>query len=116
MFSNGLEGATIMHATLASLTTPASLFSPAAAGSLLQNARQSLPAADILCVHQGQHLHVRDRKGMVVSAQRGTLWVTQDGNVRDWILEAGQSQRFDGRADLLITAMSDAAIRLGVQS
>jgi hypothetical protein len=115
MFSDEPEGATTMHATIATLTTTASLFSPATAASPAKQGLPSPPADGILCVLQGQHVHLRDGKGMVVTSQRGTLWVTQDGDARDWILEAGASQTFDGHADLLITAMSDAAIRLGNQ-
>ena len=102
-----------MHTIFANTT---SLFSARAAGATTQQAVRLSSTEKLMCVLQGQHVHLHDGEGQVVTAQRGTLWITQDGNVRDWILEAGESVGFDRHADVLITAMSDAAIRLGSES
>lgn len=98
-----------MHATI---LNAASLFSAARADIATgQRVRMQSGNAPLL-IAQGQHLHIHIARSHVITAERGTLWITQDGQLRDWILESGQSQGFDGNADLLITAMSDASLRV----
>ena len=98
-----------MHAIIAN---PASLFSAARAGVVSDQGVHTGPADQSMCLIQGQHVHLHDGKEHVVTARRGTLWITQDGDARDWILEAGESAGFDRHGDILITAMSDAALGL----
>lgn len=68
--------------------------------------------ARLVTVPEGKHLRLNDRNSHTVTAMRGTLWITQDGDVRDWILERGESMVFERATDILISAMSDATIRL----
>ena len=98
-----------MHATI---PNAASLFSPRRADTATPQGVQPRGIDARLFVVQGQHIRAHGAKRLVVSVETGTLWITQDGCLRDWILESGQAQAFDRNADLLITAMSDASLRV----
>lgn len=57
-------------------------------------------------------LHLRGA-AVCVMAEHGTVWVTQDGEPDDIQLDAGQWQRFDGRARLIVSALGgDARVRV----
>jgi hypothetical protein len=55
-------------------------------------------------------LRVVDEPGTVIHVRSGELWITQEGDVRDYYLTAGQSftVRCDGTA--LATAMSQSEV------
>lgn len=56
------------------------------------------------------HLHGQP---VCLYAERGTLWVTQDGEPDDVQLDAGQWRRFDGRARLTVGSLGgEAAVRV----
>lgn len=98
-----------MHVTNSNI---ASLFVSASATERSQPSTRASVDTALMSVRQRQHVHLHDRIRHVVTAVRGTLWITQDGDVRDWILEDGESMVIDRDADILISAMSDATIRL----
>lgn len=99
----------------ATTTNAANLFSRTRAGVIPEQAACHALMGKQRCVLQGQHVHLSIGKETVVTVVSGTLWVTQDGDVRDWVLEAGESKRFDHTADVLITAMSNATMRVASQ-
>ena len=98
-----------MHATSSNVS---SLFISTTAGTCLQPGAQAGVDPALMRMRRGQNVRLRNEDGHVVTAVCGTLWVTEDGNVRDWILERGESKVFDRDATILISAMSDATIRL----
>ena len=102
-----------MHATI---PNAASLFSTHGTGVATRRCVRPGGIEAPLLVVQGQHIHLHGCKRHVVTVEIGTLWITQDGRLCDWILEAGQSQTFDQNADLLITAMSDASLQVSQES
>jgi hypothetical protein len=51
-------------------------------------------------------LHVR--KGQGIECRSGQLWITQDGDPRDMILEAERSFMFDRNGQALVSALEDA--------
>jgi hypothetical protein len=51
-------------------------------------------------------------KGRRVECLGGVLWVTQDGDRRDIILEAGDAFDFDRAQGVLISALQDATYLL----
>lgn len=56
------------------------------------------------------HLH---GEPVCLFAERGTLWVTQDGEPDDVQLDAGQWQRFDGHAAIMVgTLGGEAQVRV----
>ena len=44
-----------------------------------------------------------------VLAQRGSLWLTCDGESADWVLDEGMSMLLDGSRPALVTAIGAAA-------
>ena len=50
--------------------------------------------------------------GRRVECVSGSLWVTQDGDLRDIVLKAGESFAFDHKGDALISALDDSSFLL----
>jgi hypothetical protein len=54
-----------------------------------------------------QRLH--DAQGNLVLCLGGTLWLTQEGDIRDIVLEAGDEARIERDGLTILSAMSDAS-------
>ena len=52
--------------------------------------------------------HVHAEKGRRVECVAGSLWITQDGDLRDIVLGAGEAFDFDRRGDALLSAFADS--------
>jgi hypothetical protein len=52
--------------------------------------------------------HVRGDKGRRVELLSGSLWITQDGDLRDVVLSPGEGFDFDRRGDALLSAFADS--------
>src|SRR5688572_12846579 len=51
-------------------------------------------AANEITLRKGQlHTWTGNHTGLVIEARAGTIWLTQDGDVRDIVLRSGQSFR-----------------------
>ena len=61
--------------------------------------------ADGLFLEQRAMLHIARGAGLLISANTGTLWITQDGKLDDIVLTAGQWHRIDGDAVVLASAL-----------
>ena len=60
------------------------------------------------CVHR-----IESAKGMEIACVRGAIWVTQERDLRDWILMAGQSVVLERAGLAVIYAFKDALIISG---
>lgn len=58
----------------------------------------------------GQHLRLRGRVGWTVRALAGTAWITQDGDIRDVVLETGEGFVLDREGDALVSALGAASV------
>ena len=47
-----------------------------------------------------------------VTVKRGSVWVTQDGNREDYVLEAGQSLRITGDETVIVSALRTSEVAL----
>jgi hypothetical protein len=63
-------------------------------------------------LRRGATLRIDDGQPHVIDVFEGLVWVTQDGDPRDVILEAGESFRFDGPGLTLVQAFDDARVLL----
>ena len=63
-------------------------------------------------LRRGATLRVDDGQPHVIDVFEGLVWVTQDGDPRDVILEAGDSFRFDGPGLTLMQAFDDSRVLL----
>jgi hypothetical protein len=70
------------------------------------NARADIPAFEL---HPRSPLRLRVSAGRHLSSVTGTAWVTIDGDLRDIILEPGDSHEFDRLAHVMVQAMGGDA-------
>ena len=61
--------------------------------------------ADGLFLEQRAMLHIARGAGLLISANTGTLWITQDGKLDDIVLTSGQWHRIDGDAVVIASAL-----------
>jgi hypothetical protein len=52
-----------------------------------------------------------DRRGDVISCTNGTIWVTQEGDMRDYILDRGQDFWVTRRGTLILQALENAQFK-----
>ena len=57
---------------------------------------------------KGRIRHVHADKGRRVECLTGSIWITQDGDLRDIVLGAGEAFDFDRRGDALLSAFADS--------
>jgi hypothetical protein len=57
---------------------------------------------------KGQLQRIDNGAGTLVSCLSGTLWLTQEGDLRDIVLEAGDEARIDRNGTSCLSAMDDA--------
>lgn len=60
-------------------------------------------------VGAGECMRLEAAPGVQLRARSGTLWITVDGDLRDFVLEAGQRLTLDSDATVLISALHGAA-------
>ena len=57
-------------------------------------------------------LGLQRRAGDRIECVSGAVWVTQDGDLRDIVLNAGESFRLDRNGRALVSALADAGVIL----
>lgn len=55
-------------------------------------------------------ISLRDRAGEHIECLDGSLWITQEGDVRDMVLEAGEGFTLDRRGTAVVYALEDACL------
>ncbi|MGZ5206163.1 MAG: DUF2917 domain-containing protein [Caldimonas sp.] len=65
-----------------------------------------------LPLDKGRIRHVRRGLGRRVECLSGVLWITQDGDLRDIVLEPGEAFAFDQPGDAWISALADSRFLL----
>ncbi len=55
-------------------------------------------------------LRLRDRDGDRVECLDGSVWITQDGDPRDIVLDAGEAFTLDRRGTTLVYALANARV------
>jgi hypothetical protein len=61
-------------------------------------------------IGRGDLVRVRNGSGASITIDRGTAWLTQDGDRRDVVLEAGGSFRLDRAGVAVVSAHAAAAV------
>jgi hypothetical protein len=70
-------------------------------------------SATELCLSPRQTLSLVDAAGVRITAYQGSLWLTQDHDVRDIVLRAGESFTVDAQGVVIVQALDAARIGLG---
>ncbi len=68
------------------------------------------PAGRELQLDKRQHVTLRVAVGWGVQALSGAVWITQDWDIRDIVLEAGQSFAIDRPGTVLVSALDQATV------
>ena len=61
-------------------------------------------------LRKGEALHLHHALGQRIEALDGRLWITMDGDLRDIVIDAGESFTVDRSTKVLLSAMSDARL------
>jgi len=61
---------------------------------------------------RGGQLRIVDGRGLLIHVWRGSLWITQERDRRDIVLEAGDSFRLDRNGVALVKAWDDTVLSL----
>jgi hypothetical protein len=61
---------------------------------------------------RNEQLRIEDGRELLVHVWQGTLWITQEGDARDILLQAGQSFRLDRDGTALAKCWDDAVLAL----
>ncbi|HEY2187860.1 MAG TPA: DUF2917 domain-containing protein [Caldimonas sp.] len=57
---------------------------------------------------KGNVRHLHGESGRRVEVVSGALWITQDGDLRDVVLQPGDGFDFDRNGDVLLSAFDDS--------
>lgn len=68
------------------------------------------PAGETLLLRGTQHMQIHDAAGWTVKALAGSVWITQDGDIRDVVLEAGESLTLDRKGPALLSPLGEAKL------
>ena len=63
-----------------------------------------------IAIRPGSTLRVKDAAGLVVQVTEGTVWLTQEGDSRDYYLHANDWLRLDRAGTAVISAMRGRAV------
>lgn len=68
------------------------------------------PCGETIALDAIQTAHLRDASGWTIRALDGSVWITQDGDIRDVVLEAGQTFVLDRNVPALLSPFGKARI------
>lgn len=66
----------------------------------------------VLALPRGQFLVLRAAAGVTVEVRSGRLWITEDGDRNDYVVESGARHRISARGPVVITAQQPSDLRL----
>jgi len=55
-----------------------------------------------------------DRRGDMISCLSGTLWITQEGDMKDYVLEAGRDFWITKRGEVIVQALEDTQFKFSL--
>jgi len=65
---------------------------------------------EVLRLTRNHNLSLRGADGSCLHVHWGKVWVTRNGDIKDYIVEAGESVAIDRIGTTLVSAMSDAGL------
>lgn len=92
------------------LNNAVSLRQPQTSGTGLHVSMELDPYGGSVQLQKHQSAQLHDAAGWTVKALAGTVWITQDSDVRDIVLEPGESFVVDRDGGTLLYSLEDARI------
>lgn len=74
------------------------------------------PDGQILALSTADAAHLSNVQGWTVRALDGSVWITQDGDIRDVVISAGQSFVLNRNTPALLSAFGKAHISLRLET
>ncbi|RZI43636.1 DUF2917 domain-containing protein [Herbaspirillum sp. HC18] len=68
------------------------------------------PAGETLVLRDSRHVHLQQARGWTVRALAGSVWIVQDGDIRDVVLNAGDSVTLDRDGPAMFSAFGEARV------
>lgn len=66
------------------------------------------PRGKTIHLRGAQHLRLRNAAGSTVRSFSGSVWITQDGDIRDIVLQAGDAFTLDRDGTVLLSPLGEA--------
>ena len=63
-------------------------------------------------VSRNQSFSVAGRQGVIIRVAQGRVWLTRDGDIRDYVLNAGDSMRLDASGQVVLFGLSEALVQV----
>jgi hypothetical protein len=60
----------------------------------------------------GELLNIGRKPGAVIRVEEGALWLTQERDITDYVLQAGETKRLEGRGAAILFALEDARFQV----
>jgi hypothetical protein len=61
---------------------------------------------------KGNLLNIGRIPGAVIRVEEGAIWLTQECDIADHVLRAGESRRLEGRGTAIVTALKDSSFQI----
>jgi Protein of unknown function (DUF2917) len=74
--------------------------------------RELETSAGVIRLSKRDVLSLRGRPGARIESRSGSVWVTQDGDLRDVVLSAGEAHVLDREGPVLVQALDAAQVLL----
>jgi len=62
-------------------------------------------------LREGEVISVAGRRGMTVRVTQGQVWLTRHGDIRDYVLSAGDAMEFDTGGSLVVFGLAEASLQ-----
>ena len=63
-------------------------------------------------VSRKQSVSVAGRRGMTIRIAQGRVWLTRDGDIRDYVLSAGDSMRLDASGRVVLFGLAPSFVQV----
>lgn len=83
-----------------------------ASPNLRQTVQVTEPRNGIQEMAKASIQEIKQALGVTIECLEGSVWITLDGDVRDLVLDAGQTCKIDRKRRALIQALDTARVRL----